>query len=301
MRTVTATAPIVRTIRHRHRLFLTLPCLLPCNKIVFRLSSFVSFSSRLSSLLLLVSPLSSLVSRLSSLFFLSSVVSLHSIIVFRSIILSTLPVSCMSGSTDFSSQLTCTLCNRVLCNAVVLTGCMHRFCQGCVEDYFVSTASGGCPRCGKAVVGQGGCRVDALCDSIILEMGLRQCEAVELRGGHSGRRSEKNPGSLSRENRTSRMFDSCFGAEGARTALEKAMNRVHSPNNGVQKTETKNGSVEMAKRRRALRALRPQYFFLPLKFAGERDTSKEPWTYAAIPRKATTADLKRAIWGFSSS
>ncbi len=50
---------------------------------------------------------------------------------------------------------------------------MHRFCKACIEGYWQShVGSAGCPEagCGKAVVGQGGCKTDPMCDALVAEL-----------------------------------------------------------------------------------------------------------------------------------
>ena len=43
---------------------------------------------------------------------------------------------------------TCPLCQKILTEPCVLTGCMHRFCRVCIESWFGLETAKMCPTCG---------------------------------------------------------------------------------------------------------------------------------------------------------
>jgi len=199
-------------------------------------------------------------------------------------------------------HLSCSLCSGTLRQTIVLTACMHRFCQGCIEAYWMThKANAGCPECGKQVVGQGGCKTDPLCDALITELAKNEDVGV-MEGGMVAFGKEKK--AKSKKDASGR-FDRYFRGEPV-TSLEVAMRA---------------GSGIPARKDEHITSLRPLYSILGLRLTSSSSSSgEEPaeggdapsssgagvstmgesqhvFRYVAVPRNRTALDVKKALLG----
>ena len=178
---------------------------------------------------------------------------------------------------------------------------MHRFCQACIEAYWVShKANTGCPECGKQVVGQGGCKTDPLCDALVAELTKDEDESmgrgVMMLGGRVAAcgepsTSEKSKASVAR-------FDAYFRGE-PHSSLEVAMKKL----DGIQ-----------ARKEEHMMSLRPLYSIIGLRMVTrscqttERaettdnvalklatDEREQSFRYMAVPRNKTVLQVKMAL------
>lgn len=198
------------------------------------------------------------------------------------------------------AHLSCSLCSGTLRQTIVLTACMHRFCQGCIEAYWMThKANTGCPECGKQVVGQGGCKTDPLCDALIAELAKNEDVSV-MEGGMVAFGKEKK---AKEKKDASGRFDRYFRGEPV-SSLEVAMRA---------------GSGIPARKDEHITSLRPLYSILGLRLTSSSSSGEEPaeggdapsssgagvstmgdqhfFRYVAVPRNRTALDVKKALLG----
>lgn len=84
----------------------------------------------------------------------------------------------------------CPLCKNVLTNAVVLTSCMHRFCEGCIHSWFRTLNSCCCPVC-ETTCPPNGCLPDIVFEQVLVKV-LHVDEMPEAEEDAIGHTAPKN-------------------------------------------------------------------------------------------------------------
>ena len=78
------------------------------------------------------------------------------------------------------TYFTCPLCTKLLTNTHVLTGCMHRFCEGCIRSWCRAMNTCACPICGQskeqnpAKLGQSVCIPDVMYEKLLIDLILQR-------------------------------------------------------------------------------------------------------------------------------
>ncbi len=224
-----------------------------------------------------------------------------------------------STTSELLAHLSCSLCNGTLHNTLVLTSCMHRFCKACIEGYWLShKGRAGCPEagCGKAVVGQGGCRTDPMCDALVAEL---------LKVGADGRRGgdvEMLDGGLAAFPSTS--GGACDGAasdgaacdgvacDGGRQSSGGSLRRFDeyfrgAPQSALEVAMRAGGGIQPWERE-CLASLRPLYSLFLLrdgrvggeKRMGKSEIGRLPFQHVAVPRHKTAGDVRRALAAYNA-
>lgn len=92
----------------------------------------------------------------------------------------------------------CPLCKNVLTNAVVLTSCMHRFCEGCIYSWFRTLNSCCCPVCETACP-PNGCLPDIVFEQVLVKvLHVDDMQAVEDAIAHTAPKNSVGVSGISR-------------------------------------------------------------------------------------------------------